>query len=168
MTVITAPDLWEGVIHRTAGIQPSIFLAGGITGCPDWQTEAIEGLANTKCTLLNPRRPNFPIDDPTASEQQIRWERLHLDNAYAIIFWFPKETLCPIVLFELGAALYSTTGTFPLFIGCDPEYARKQDVEIQTSLIRPQQKIHDSLDSLLRSVRVWVSSGYLSDSTKLF
>lgn len=159
MTVITAPDLWEGLIHK-GDLDPSIFLAGGITNCPDWQSEVIDDVSRLHFgySLLNPRRPNFPIDDPTASEQQIRWERLHLDHADAIVFWFPKETLCPIVLFELGAALYSTNEDFPLFIGCDPEYARKQDVEIQTGLVRPKQKIHASLDDLSKDVRYWIAN----------
>ena len=116
-----------------------VFLAGGITGCPDWQAEITEYFtkrldkASTEVVLLNPRRPDFPINDPNASYDQIRWEHKALREADIILFWFPCETMCPIVLYELGA--WSMTDK-PLVIGCHPEYSRKRDVEIQTGLVR--------------------------------
>ncbi len=160
MNVIEAPEIWQGTIHRTYDDrnERGIFLAGGITGCPDWQSTIICNVRDyTQPTLLNPRRANFPIDDPNAAASQIRWERLHLDHADAIVFWFPKETLCPIVLFELGAALYGREDT-PLFIGTDPEYQRRQDVIIQTSLIRPELKVTDSLDGLTNLMLAYVNA----------
>jgi hypothetical protein len=42
------------------------------------------------------------LDDPTATPAQIAWEYHHLKQAEAIMFWFCKETIQPIVLFELG------------------------------------------------------------------
>ena len=36
----------------------------------------------------NPRRKDFPINDPIASEEQITWEFEHLKNSDIIIFWF--------------------------------------------------------------------------------
>lgn len=124
----------------------SLFLAGGITGCPDWQSDmkgrlsGIDGLV-----LLNPRRKDFPIGDPGAALAQITWEFEHLRKATAISFWFPKETLCPIVLYELGA--WSMVKK-PIFVGVDPEYKRRQDVKIQTKLIRPRVEIFYSLYAL--------------------
>jgi hypothetical protein len=35
---------------------PAVFLAGGITGCPDWQAELVRMLADVPVALLNPRR----------------------------------------------------------------------------------------------------------------
>lgn len=131
----------------------SIFLAGGITDCPDWQSDMVEKLSQTTLTLINPRRKNFPIHDPNAAEFQIKWERDHLVKADAILFWFPSETLCPIVLYELGA--WSMT-TKPIFVGIDPKYQRRQDVEIQTSLVRPDTvKIVYSLQDLADQVIRW-------------
>src|SRR5262245_52117185 len=92
----------------------SLFLGGGISGCPDWQREIVTLLADTDLTLLNPRRAFFPIDDPSQAERQIEWEFRHLRLATAILFWFPRETLCPIALYELGA--WSMTDK-PLFVG---------------------------------------------------
>src|SRR5262249_57482203 len=116
--------------------RPTLFLAGGISGCPDWQAEMIRmpQPLPQPWTLLNPRRAHFPIQDPDAAEAQIAWEQGALGAAHAILFWFPKETLCPIGLYELGA--WSMTRR-PLFVGADENYPRRRDVEIQTRLVRP-------------------------------
>ena len=37
----------------------SIFLAGGITNCPDWQQQMVQLLHHTDYMLLNPRRKCF-------------------------------------------------------------------------------------------------------------
>lgn len=128
----------------------SIFLAGGITNCPDWQQEMRGLLAETKLALLNPRRENFPIHDPAAADQQITWEHKHLRKASAILFWFPCETLCPIVLYELGA--WSRMPYKEIFVGVHPQYKRRQDVEIQTRLARPDVVAVYSLQGLAEQV----------------
>jgi hypothetical protein len=127
------------------GSEPSIFLAGGISNCPNWQEELAQSLAHTSWVLLNPRRENFRMNDPQAAEAQIRWEHHHLHLAWGISFWFPCETLCPITLYELGS--WSRTSK-PLFIGLHPHYARRLDVEIQTKLARPEITIVYSLPDL--------------------
>lgn len=131
-----------------------VFLAGGIQSCPDWQQDMVTLLHETSATLLNPRRANFPIHDPTAAEAQIRWEHEHLRYADAILFWFPCETLCPIVLYELGA--WSMIPHKPIFVGVHPAYKRRQDVEIQTRLTRNGVQIVHSLESLAEQVGQWV------------
>jgi len=128
----------------------SVFLGGGITNCPDWQTYIVDKLKKEEITVFNPRRKNFPIDDKNASLQQIEWEYHYLRLADINSFWFPKESLCPIVLFELGSALERDK---PLAIGVDTKYARKIDVEIQTLLRRPELKIQYSLEYLALEIR---------------
>lgn len=123
----------------------TVFMAGGITNCPDWQQEMKELLKDSGVTLLNPRRKDFPIGDPNAASEQIKWEYDMLRAADAIMFWFPKETICPIVLYELGA--WSATRK-PIAVGVHPEYQRKQDVEIQTGLVRPDVEIVYSISEL--------------------
>ena len=127
----------------------SVFLAGGITDCPDWQQEMVALLRDTDLTLLNPRRANFPAHDPNAVQTQVTWEHHALRDALVISFWFPKETLCPIVLYELGA--WSMTGK-PMFVGVHPDYIRRQNVEIQTRLARPEVEIVYSLEALANQV----------------
>lgn len=127
----------------------SLFLGGGITNCPDWQQYVTDKLISTNLVVLNPRRKNFPIDDPSAARQQIEWEFKHLELATVAMFWFPCETLCPITLFELGKWI---VGTKKVFIGCHPEYQRLIDVQIQSQLVRPSQVIHTNLDSLVEEI----------------
>jgi hypothetical protein len=139
--------------------QKAIFLAGGVTGCPDWQkqmTILLVGAAQKAFTppmVFNPRRADFPIHDPNAARAQIRWEHDRLREAHAILFWFCAETLNPIVLYELGA--WSMTDK-PLFVGVHPDYQRRADVEIQTELVRPDVQIVYSLYDLSRQVEAWL------------
>jgi hypothetical protein len=151
MTVIEAPER----VGFKEGTTP-VFLAGGITCCPDWQQEMVRLLEDADLILLNPRRADFPIHDPDAAEEQIEWEHDHLRLADAVLFWFPCETLCPIVLYELGA--WSMTGK-PLFVGVHPDYARRRDVEIQTGLARPDVEVVHSLSELAAKVVDWVTKG---------
>lgn len=130
--------------------QPSLFLAGGITDCPDWQQALVQMLRDTDLILLNPRRANFPMADPTAASQQIDWEHKHLRLADAISFWFCAEAMQPITLYELGA--WSMTDK-PLFVGVHPDYSRRQDVEIQTKLARPDVKIVYALSDLAGQIK---------------
>ena len=125
----------------------SVFLAGGITNCPDWQKDLIELLKDTPdLVMFNPRRANFPIKDPNAAEEQISWEYDSLKEVDNLIFWFSRGSLNPIVLYELG--IWGNSGDRPLFIGMDKEYERQQDVLIQTKLARPEVKIVYSLENL--------------------
>jgi len=144
MKYIESPDN-----SRTMPHEYSIFMAGGITGCPDWQREMTTLLKDVNITLFNPRRKDFPIHDPSASGAQIEWEHSRLRMAMAILFWFPCETLNPIVLYELGA--WSMTQK-PLFVGVHPDYKRRQDVEIQTKLARPEIRIVYSLEDLSKII----------------
>lgn len=142
MRYIEAPAEWGGYGR-------SVFLAGGITDCPDWQTEMVELLDGSGLIVLSPRRADFPIGDPGAAEAQIAWEYRYLRRAGMISFWFPKETLCPIVLYELGA--WSMTGK-SLIVGVEPGYERETDVRVQTRLTRPDVAIVDTLEELAAGV----------------
>lgn len=135
--------------HYYHGDQPALFLAGGISNCPDWQATLRPLLADSVWVLLNPRRTDFPMHDPHAAAEQIEWEFQHLRLASAVLFWFPCETLCPITLYELGA--WSMTSK-PLFIGTHPTYQRRPDVLIQTRLARPDITVVDSLPALAQQI----------------
>ena len=147
MKYVEAPDI------LTDRRMPAVFLAGGITDCPDWQTAVVGSLKDENVALLNPRRANFPIDDPQAAVNQIHWEYLHLRTADAVLFWFPRETLCPIALYELGA--WSKTNK-PIFVGTHPEYKRRQDVVIQTQLARLEVTVRETLDELVADAKKWL------------
>jgi hypothetical protein len=133
-----------------SGKEKSIFLAGGISGCADWQEEMVSLLSSTDLALFNPRRLDFDTSDLSMEEDQINWEHRHLKKSDAVSFWFPPETLCPITLFELGKILMTDK---EVFIGVHPDYRRKRDIEIQTRLIRPEIKIVYSLKDLAEKIK---------------
>jgi hypothetical protein len=130
-----------------------LFLAGSITNCPDWQKEVIEKLKDVEnLTIYNPRRADFPIGDPDAAEEQITWEYNKLKEADGVSFWFDSGSLGPITLYELGRWGNSSKDK-NLLIGIHPEYQRKQDVEIQTQLSRPETSIVYSIDDLVENIK---------------
>jgi hypothetical protein len=140
----------------------SLFLAGGISNCPEWQDEFIGIMSELSgipydFTLINPRREDFDVANPRQSSDQIAWEYAHLQDADAISFWFPKETLCPITLFELGSAIRNPYK--PIFVGCHPEYARRFDVEHQLSIVRPEVVVVDSLELLALEIKKELAHG---------
>lgn len=126
----------------------SVFLAGGITNCPDWQKEVEDHLhliRTLEFIIYNPRRDDWKDLGDKDLIKQITWEHNAIRQADMVSFWFPKETLCPITLFELGAQLELRKPT-NMVIGCHPEYARKKDVEIQAGL--KGFKVYDNLFDL--------------------
>lgn len=142
MKTITAPD-------RAPATGPTVFLAGGISQCPDWQTQAIDllgtapALQDAAYTVLNPRRP-FPFDDPTDVDEQIEWEWRRLRGADIHAFWFPASSSPqPIALFELGSWLRATR----LVVGVEPGYTRAADVDRQVSFTRPHLVVHNHIEA---------------------
>jgi len=129
----------------------SLFLAGGIFNCPPWQNEILPKLETLDIAVFNPRRNVFPTEKNVAMEQTM-WEHTYLRKASVISFWFCKETLCPITLYELGAW---TMTNKPLIVGVDPKYQRRTDVKIQTRLTRPEIQIVYSLNELLLQISMY-------------
>lgn len=154
MKIITAPD----TVGYTVGYY-HLFLAGGISGCGNWQREMIgrlkTDLNNTdSLCIFNPRRENFDTSDPSVSEQQITWERKAMTASDGILFWFPHETLCPITLLELGYWLGKESNRH-LFVGTHPAYQRRFDVQFQTNLTYKTRygtsfDVHDNWESLIK------------------
>lgn len=146
INVITAPEQYNPK-HKIA-----LFLAGGISNCPDWQKEALGYLKHCNLDVFNPRRPNFPMDDPTAADEQVAWEFNSLHDSESILFWFCKDSICPIVLYELGFWMgqneFAQTKKI-IRVGCDPEYERLQDVQIQTKLAGYTFPIYESVEDLV-------------------
>lgn len=112
------------------GNEVGVFLAGGITGCPGWQDELIAILAgfpvHADTVVFNPRRDDFT---GVSEDEQVGWERAYLQQAQQISFWFPKETVCPITLYELGYWLRNSN--YPILLGMHPEYPKFSTVVAQ-------------------------------------
>lgn len=144
MEYVESPKKWKPLPN-----QPSVFLAGGISGCPDWQRELTKLLIMTNYAVLNPRRKEF-TDSQSAAESQIEWEFRHLRKADVISFWFCKEAIQPIALYELGA--WSMTDV-PLVIGVEKGYARELDVRTQTAFARPDVHVVNTLEDLATKIK---------------
>lgn len=94
--IITAPSIEKP-------IYTSIFLAGGITNCKDWQKEVIKELEFENISIFNPRQENFDITDKNASFKQISWEFERLEQMDIFSMYFcNSESDQPICMYELG------------------------------------------------------------------
>ncbi len=148
--IVTAIE--EDYSIDTIKANTKVFLAGGISNCPNWQDEVISQVLDIEgITVYNPRRKIYPAEDTKAVEQQIGWEYKHLQEADVLIFWFSRGSLNPITLYELGRWAHSSDK--PLIMGIDPEYLRKQDVMIQTELSRPDIMIYETFESFVEGIR---------------
>lgn len=152
MILVKAPNLLK-IDHQDI---PVIFLAGGISDCPNWQEEATKFIeangVGKDFILVNPRRDDFDTSNPEMTIEQIKWEHEMLERSSAILFWFPKDTLCPITLYELG--VYTLTEKY-LIIGVDPEYKRKTDISVQTGL-RRNTTVNECWQCFLKDVREYL------------
>lgn len=138
----------------------SVFLAGGITDAPIWQEDLAGALGDLDVSFLNPRRNGYSSLPALDLRVQIAWEHNHLRAASAISFWFPAPAPCLISLFELGAwsHWHGANGEIkPLFVGLHPDYMRRENIEIQLALERPEIQIASSLDELARQIRSWAN-----------
>lgn len=130
----------------------SVFLAGGITGCSDWQSIAARYLLDREISVFNPRRANFDVTDAKAAIAQVEWEFKALRQADVILFWFPESlTTQPIALFELG--FWSGVGRGTIVVGSAPGYPRTFDVIKQMELLSRLSShpitVHGSLEETL-------------------
>ena len=148
MQVITA-------VEPILNIHPSVFLAGGITNCPWWQDELRELLKNEEGVIYNPRRRNFPMDDPNAAKEQIKWEFDALAAADIFSMWFSDaDSDQPICMYELGRHVaLRTMWPHTIIIGVEPGYRRSQDVYVQMELINPKIKISNNLEQHAENIK---------------
>jgi len=154
MRVIDAPESLSDLPR------PAVFLAGGITGCPDWQNKVIAGLSDLDFgCVLNPRRANFPIHDPNAAREQITWEFNALHKADLFSMWFCNtESDLPICFYELGRYVAIRQVNVQLdrvLIGVETGFKRSQDVYIQMELVNKgiSDNIFSSLDDYIVALR---------------
>lgn len=101
----------------------SVYLAGGITNCPDWQQQMVHLLDDTDYTLLNPRRQCFPISDPNASREQITWEYHYMSQS---IYFHPSSNTFLLAYQHLT---------------CCGKVACCQSIEIQTACDRFTERV---------------------------
>lgn len=165
MRIITAPEPLNIKDDEVA-----VFLAGGITNCPNWQKEVIDLLKRSisrypNLVILNPRRDNFPIDDPNAAEEQITWEFNALERCTVFSMYFSDgDSDQPICMYELGRNICRMQMRFPadwekrIIVTQEKGYRRFADVRIQTIL---------ATEGLIEPVTVSPSSGCVTHSLNI-
>lgn len=110
-----------------------IFLAGGISNCPDWQAEAIKEIGeHVDLVIFNPRRQDLVGWEGDEARAQIEWEHRMLMKSWVVVFWFCAETLCPITLFELGKMIGLNK---EIIVGANFQYKRLFDIQEQLELM---------------------------------
>lgn len=146
--VIYAPDPIP--IHK----HPSVFLAGGIQQCDDWQNIICDELMNCRGVIYNPRRSQFKALSEEMLWEQISWEFHAIEQADFFAMWFcDSPSPQPICMYELGRAL-ALKDHDTIMIGAAEGYSRRKDLEIQTSLaIGGRPVIERHLGDLLVSIR---------------
>lgn len=149
---IEAPRSYE----YAEGDPLAVFLAGGISDCPDWQAIASNVVLDAGLIVLNPRRANYQLGDTSTAAEQVGWEYRHLNELPRLLtlFWFPTTdpavTVQPIALFELGRATASPQRPgHHLIVGADPAYPRRADLELQLRHARPALTVYDSLEATI-------------------
>lgn len=134
---ITAPSEMEP-IYKT------VFLAGGISNCKDWQKAVMQELKDTDVSIFNPRQEHFDITDKSASYKQIQWEFERLEQMDIFSMYFCNDNSDqPICMYELGRNIVRMQNRFPsdwqnrIVVSVEDGYRRKQDVLIQMKLCAP-------------------------------
>ena len=158
MEVITAPTFPTEVDNSI-----SVFLAGGITKCRNWQEDVIDYIEGNEFTtkkkidlrIYNPRRSIFNILDKDASKAQIEWEYRMIEKADIFSMYFcNSESDQPICMYELGMRLgrlmerpYDPEYGYRTIISVERGYKRAEEVIIQTSLASENMiKVHLNAD----------------------
>lgn len=139
--------------------ETALFLAGGITGCPNWQEPLGKSLAerNDNLVVMNPRQAAFDVNRKDAAKEQIRWEFEHLNIADIVLFWFPKDGVNVITLFELGVHMPKLRKR-KVFVAYEPGFWREDDVVIQTGLHNPEIEVGTSLEFLEEQVNNYMDA----------
>jgi len=139
MKVITAPEYYVPTREEI-----TIFLAGGITDCENWQKEVIDYLKslpeeNTdKLVIFNPRRDKWPKSSDTEEiRRQINWEADYIRHAdiFSMYFTNTEKSDLQFCFYVLGryAGVYSRGKDI---ISYQEGFKRALDVEFQMSINR--------------------------------
>lgn len=137
-----------------------IFLAGGITGCRDWQKECVEWLDEIlyndyerNVLIYNPRRDKWDMNNPSAAYQQIEWEFRNLEkmDIFSMYFCTSDTSVGPICFYELGRYICRMQMRFPnswqrrIVISTDKGYSRANDVCYQTGFAGDEIRINENV-----------------------
>jgi len=90
---------------RNCDHRPILFIAGGISGCRNWQRELCDLIRDLDIIVVNPRRSEFEITSPSRAREQIKWEYRHLRMSDMISFWFARKHYVQLFYMNSGHGL---------------------------------------------------------------
>lgn len=134
MKVITAPEYYVPTRDEI-----TVFLAGGITNCENWQKEVIDYLMSLpeektdRLVIFNPRRDKWPKNSDTEEiRRQINWEADYIRSAdiFTMYFTNTEKSDQPICFYELGKYANRTND----IISYQEGFKRALDVDFQMSI----------------------------------
>ena len=129
--------------------QVSLFLAGGSTKWRETVEHTLECNEDFhSVVILDPYDENYSTLPNTA------WEAQMMKKADCIVFWFTKESVCPVSLFELGYALRDHTKD--IIIGVEPGYPKEDELDAQLITLCPKLVPFSSLEQLTRAIELYV------------
>lgn len=158
-TVIEAPHAWQAEEG-----QRSVFLAGGIVNCPNWQANAIAAIGDyyPDALILNPRRSYFDVSDPRQTDIQMEWEVTNLRKVDVALFWYADADEAQAgVAHELG---FIGESDQDFVIGVDPRFSRRHLVHAQlryTWAHREDRRytiVHESLSDTIAALKPYLTS----------
>lgn len=136
-----------------------LFMAGGISGCWNWQDALYQAVAyhldrllptgweldNKPFTIASPRRAHGLEKDGNAAAEQIAWEYEAMGRTALTSFYFTRDTVQPITLLELGKHLSQPWGNH--ITACELGYERAFDVYTQTNLSLEDTTLNPGVES---------------------
>jgi len=160
-------ELHDSWFSRRGRHEYALYLAGGMSNCPNWQKEFTQHFENLKddcqtmmrcfwlnnLTIINPRRNNYDPTKKSEVKKQTMWEYSHIKSSDAMVFYFPEESICSSALLQYGKCLASNK---KIFLGIDESYTKLLDLYTITRLERPDQPINYSLKDLIEEVQTFI------------
>ena len=114
----------------------TVFLAGSIEmgAAEQWQERVVAMLAQTRWTILNPRRDDWDSSWEQSMEderfvEQVQWELQGIENSEKVIVYFAPDTKAPITLLELGL-ISQMKEPQDVYVVCPKGFYRKGNVDV--------------------------------------
>lgn len=132
MKYIQCPDDYT-TIDKPTYIWAKLFLAGGITGCDDWQSYVVNHITASDLAVINPRRQVW--DSSITTEEQVTWEFKATQKCNHILFWFTPPTMNPKFVRLLMIILVVLSVFKNIKKGKTWQKKKKQSTSIQVDLV---------------------------------
>ena len=140
--------------HSTSSLAPSLFLAGPTPRSPEvesWrpcalkllQKQGYEGLVFVPEPEAGPLAWNWPKQD------QLNWERVHLNQARVILFWIPRSEDLPGLTTNLEFGMWLQKDPTKVVFGSPPSAWKMDALEYYATIYGVER--HMSLEATVEA-----------------